>query len=59
MTGGGPMRSSSVLALYIYEQAFELRNMSYGATVSWLLFLFIFVVTLVQWRSQKNWQDQF
>lgn len=59
MTNGGPMRSSSVLALYIYEQAFELRNMSYGATVSWLLFLFIFIVTLVQWRSQKNWQDQF
>lgn len=59
MTNGGPMRSTSVLALYIYEQAFELRNMSYGATVSWLLFLFIFIVTLVQWRSQRKWQDQF
>ena len=26
-----------------------------AAAVAWLLFLFIFAVTLVQWRLQKRW----
>ncbi|SDD65869.1 multiple sugar transport system permease protein [Paenibacillus sp. UNCCL117] len=59
MTGGGPMHSTAVLALYIYTQAFEFRDMSYGATVSWVLFLVIFAVTMIQWRTQKKWQNQF
>lgn len=59
MTNGGPMHSTSVLALYIYTQAFEYRNMSYGSTISWILFLVIFAVTMIQWRTQKKWQNQF
>ncbi|WP_261800276.1 carbohydrate ABC transporter permease [Paenibacillus sp. PAMC21692] len=59
MTNGGPMHSTSVLALYIYTQAFEFRDMSYGATISWVLFLVIFAVTMIQWRTQKKWQNQF
>ncbi|MBD2845038.1 sugar ABC transporter permease [Paenibacillus sp. IB182496] len=59
MTDGGPMQSTTVLALYIYRQAFEFRDMSYGATISWVLFLVIFVVTMIQWRTQKKWQNQF
>jgi multiple sugar transport system permease protein len=59
MTNGGPLQSTSVLALYIYTQAFEFKHMSYAATVSWLLFLMIFAITIVQWRGQKKWQDQF
>lgn len=59
MTNGGPLQSTQVLGLYIYSQAFELNKMSYSATVSWLLFLVIFMVTLVQWRTQKKWQDQY
>ncbi|OPH59920.1 sugar ABC transporter permease [Paenibacillus ferrarius] len=59
MTNGGPLQSTMVMSLYIYSQAFELNQMSYSATVSWLLFLVIFLVTLVQWRTQKKWQDQY
>ncbi|NQX71347.1 sugar ABC transporter permease [Paenibacillus alba] len=59
MTNGGPLQSTTVLGLYIYSQAFELNQMSYSATVSWLLFLVIFLVTIVQWRTQKKWQDQY
>jgi len=59
MTNGGPLQSTTVLGLYIYSQAFELNHMSYSATVSWLLFLVIFLVTIVQWRTQKKWQDQY
>lgn len=59
MTNGGPLQSTMVMSLYIYSQAFELNEMSYSATVSWLLFLVIFLVTLVQWRTQKKFQDQY
>lgn len=59
MTNGGPMKSTMVLALHIYSEAFELKHMSYAAAVSWVLFLVIFAVTMVQWRLQKKWQDQF
>jgi len=58
MTNGGPMNVTNVLALYIYTQAFEFRDMSYGATVSWVLFVVIFAVTMIQWRTQKKWQNQ-
>lgn len=59
MTNGGPMKSTFVLALHIYTEAFEFKHMSYAATVSWVLFLMIFAVTMIQWRGQKKWQDQF
>lgn len=59
MTNGGPLNSTLVLALYIYTQAFELKQMSYASTVSWLLFIVIFIVTMVQWKGQKKWQDYY
>ncbi|OAS23570.1 carbohydrate ABC transporter permease [Paenibacillus oryzisoli] len=59
MSNGGPLNSTLVLALYIYRQAFELKQMSYASTVSWLLFIVIFIVTIVQWKGQKKWQDYY
>jgi multiple sugar transport system permease protein len=59
MTNGGPLNSTLVLALYIYTQAFELKQMSYASTVSWLLFIVIFLITIVQWKGQKKWQDYY
>lgn len=54
MTGGGPMRSTTVLLYYIYQQGFELRRMGYASAVSWVLFLLIFLFTLVQFRSARK-----
>lgn len=54
MTGGGPMRSTTVLLYYIYQQGFELRRMGYASAVSWVLFLLIFIFTLVQFRSARK-----
>jgi ABC-type sugar transport system permease subunit len=39
MTRGGPFNSSSVLANYMYIQAFNNYNMGYGAAISVVLFL--------------------
>lgn len=59
MTQGGPIDSTMVLSYHIYLLAFRYYKMGYAAAVSWVLFAIIFVVTLIQWQSQKRWQQHF
>lgn len=59
MTKGGPLNSTMVLAYRIYIEAFQNYQMGYAAAMSWVLFLVIFVVTIVQWQGQKRWQSHF
>jgi multiple sugar transport system permease protein len=59
MTQGGPIDSTYVLAFHIYLQAFRFYKMGYAAAISWVLFVIIFVVTMVQWQFQKKWQQHF
>ncbi len=55
MTKGGPGSSSSVLVYYIYESAFTFYKMGYASSMAWMLFVLLFIVTLIQWRGQKKW----
>jgi multiple sugar transport system permease protein len=55
MTGGGPGTSTNVLVFYIYKSAFTFYKMGFAAAMSWILFLILFVFTLIQWRGQKKW----
>jgi multiple sugar transport system permease protein len=41
--------------LYLYRNFFLFQNMSYGATLAWVLFLIIFVVTIFLFWSAKYW----
>jgi multiple sugar transport system permease protein len=50
MTGGGPNGSTTTIIYYIFNNAFEWYRMGYAAAISWVLFLIIFVVTVVKWR---------
>ncbi|QGQ95597.1 sugar ABC transporter permease [Paenibacillus psychroresistens] len=59
MTQGGPIDSTMVLSYHIYKLAFSFYRMGYAATVSWVLFALIFIVTLIQWQFQKRWQQYF
>jgi len=55
MTEGGPAGSTSVLVEQIINNSFRYGRMGYAATLSWVLFLIVFVVTVFQTRMQKNW----
>jgi multiple sugar transport system permease protein len=55
MTRGGPGTSTNVLVYYIYRSAFSYYKMGYGAAISWVLFVILFAITLIQWRGQKRW----
>jgi len=50
MTEGGPAGITTTLSYYIYTQGFERLDLGYGAAVSWVLFIIIMVVTLINWR---------
>lgn len=52
-TQGGPGTSSSVLVYYIYNSAFKFYKMGYASAMAWVLFIIIFIVTLIQWKYQK------
>jgi len=55
MTQGGPAGATSVIVEQIVKHAFSYGRMGYAATISWVLFLLVFVVTVVQMRLQRRW----
>jgi len=50
MTAGGPAGTTTTLTYYIYTKAFEEFEIGYASSIAWVLFVIIFVVTLVNWR---------
>ena len=50
MTGGGPNGSTTTIIYYLYNNAFQWHNMGYAAAIAWILFIVIFLFTLIQWR---------
>jgi multiple sugar transport system permease protein len=50
MTAGGPLNQTTTINLLIYQAAFTNFNMAYSAAMSFILFIMIFVLFLVQNR---------
>lgn len=55
MTQGGPVNSTSVIVFEIYREAFAYYKMGYSSAIAWILFVLIFVVTIIQWKFQGKW----
>ncbi|MFT3998458.1 MAG: sugar ABC transporter permease [Asticcacaulis sp.] len=55
ITAGGPLKSSYLLPLMIYEEAFKYFNLGYASALSWVLFIIIAVFTAIAFWSQKHW----
>jgi multiple sugar transport system permease protein len=55
MTKGGPGHATSVIGYYIWKQAFDYLHMGYGAALAYIVFIAIFVLTLIQWVIRKRW----
>jgi multiple sugar transport system permease protein len=53
MTEGGPAGTTTTLSYYIYTQGFERLDLGYGSAVAWVLFLMIFILTLINWKFGK------
>jgi multiple sugar transport system permease protein len=55
MTGGGPNGASEVVVQRIYDLTFRYGQAGEAAALSWMLFIVILAVTLVQVRGQRRW----
>jgi multiple sugar transport system permease protein len=55
LTKGGPANSTVTLSYYVYQNAFQFFQMGKAAAVAYVLFAFLFALTLVQFRVQKRW----
>ena len=57
MTNGGPLDGTLSVSLFIYQNGFKFNNFGYAAAGSFVLFVFIIAITLIQLRLQKNESD--
>ena len=55
MTRGGPNGSTTTIEYYIFNNLFQYQHAGYAAAIAWLLFLAVFMVTLVHWRRGGKW----
>lgn len=58
ITEGGPASSTRPMIQYIYENAFEKNNMGYAASMSYVLFGILLVLSLGQQLLQRRGEDK-
>ncbi len=54
MTGGGPLNSTYAFVMHIYYQGFQYFNMGYASALSYVLFLFILILSWAQMRLMRD-----
>jgi multiple sugar transport system permease protein len=55
MTGGGPNGASEVVVEQIYDLTFRYGKAGEASALSWMLFIVILAVTVIQVRGQRRW----
>lgn len=58
MTEGGPAGATSVIVEQIYRNAFRYSKMGSAAALSWILFILIFITTMIQNQIKKKWLEE-
>jgi putative chitobiose transport system permease protein len=61
MTQGGPRHSSKTVVYYLYEQAFDNLEIGYGCAIGLVLFLLIFILSLLNifFSKQRSFYGTF
>lgn len=55
MTGGGPAGASTVVVQQVYDLTFRYSQAGMASALSWLLFLLVLAVTILQMIGQRRW----
>ncbi|SMF66467.1 carbohydrate ABC transporter membrane protein 1, CUT1 family (TC 3.A.1.1.-) [Paenibacillus uliginis N3/975] len=54
MTKGGPLNATMSMALFIYNNGFQLSNFGYAAAGSFVLFIILIITTMAQFALKKK-----
>ena len=55
MTQGGPQNASLFYLLHLFRNAFEFFRMGYASALSWILFIYIAILTAIIFRFSAAW----
>lgn len=55
ITGGGPLKSTYLVGMKLYNEGFNNFKMGYASAISWVLFAIILVLTLLIFKSSNSW----
>lgn len=58
LTNGGPARSTSVLAHFMFQAAFHFRKVGYGATIGVALMVLILAISLLLIRLRRGFEEE-
>ena len=54
LTFGGPGQSTTVATFYIYRQAFTQFKLGYGAALSWIVFVIVYLITFLMLKFFRS-----
>lgn len=52
---GGPGNSILFYAIYLYQNAFSFLKMGYASAMAWVLFLIVFILTYIVFKTSAKW----
>ncbi len=55
ITKGGPNDATNLYALYVYNQGFKYYDMGYASAMSWVMLVFMSIITFIIFKSSKHW----
>ncbi len=55
ITQGGPVKSTYLYGMMLYQEGFKFFRMGYASALSWILFLIIMAFTALSFRSSESW----
>ncbi|QAY65955.1 carbohydrate ABC transporter permease [Paenibacillus protaetiae] len=55
ITKGGPINSTYVYALFLYEKAFKHYQMGYASALAWVLLVIVGVLTAINFFASRYW----
>jgi oligogalacturonide transport system permease protein len=55
VTNGGPIKSTYLYVMMLYDQGFQFFKMGYASALSWVLFILIVAVTGVVFKTSNKW----
>ena len=55
ITKGGPLNSTYLYSLLLYDNSFRYFNMGYASALAWFFFIIIMLCTAIVFKTQKYW----